>query len=127
MLTQMRRRLDHHALAPALEHSGRHIREQAGGQPDGADCLELLDLREHRLQVQVPRRGLDQAEHVASLVVLVVIAHRQQPLEPRDRVLCEPRDDPLAQGRLRAMDRSAHDPLDPALRRRLHPPLATAR
>jgi len=59
MRAQVRGRFNPSAAMPSSEHARRDLREQAGGQPDRADRFELLDLGEHRLEADVPRRRLD--------------------------------------------------------------------
>ncbi len=110
-------RLDRRAGAPPGNDGRGDVGEQVRRQPDRADRLELCDLDEHRVQAHVARCGLDQGQHV--LTVVVIAADGDQRLESIDRSPIDARRDPPKKRLFGAIQRRPRDLANAIWRRRL--------
>jgi hypothetical protein len=64
----MQGRLDRRAITPTSHHARRHPGEHVGRQADLADRSQLRDLRQQRVQTDVPRNRTDQRETLDPII-----------------------------------------------------------
>jgi len=121
----MRGRLNRRPRPPPIEHSGRHVREQPGRQPDRSDRLELADLGHHRLEAHTSGHRLDHPQDRVGLRVVLVprLGGDELQQSPRGRRI-QPARDPLERALLGSPQRRARHPRHPIRGRRLNPPAA---